>query len=148
MLTEQVQGYDMNDHELIAQTNRQVSTSDARIDLQGREMTVRGEFLTQGAGEIIVHVNFPCVFTERPLMGSGAALDTNQPIAAGNLPTSSVVVGKYDFSGIDTSTKYTGADLVVVTTGEPTQKIWIHWAFTGKAVVNPINSVTSTGDTL
>lgn len=118
-------------------------------DMLGRNLIISGEFLMPTTGEVIVTVNFPVTFTEKPLFYFGADLDPNQEIVVGVLPICNGMVIRYN---IDTSDVYTtlwkGADLGFVTQGTPGQKINCHWHFIGKGIFNPITPIDNVDGTI
>lgn len=119
--------------------------ADAQIknqdDFAARIHVISGQFNVQGAGELVKDIAFPVTFVEKPLLAFGGALDDNQAIVAGNFPTISVVVLKYK-EGVSqaASSSFSGASLIVVVTGVEDQSVWVHWSFTGMALVNPIGN--------
>ncbi|MDQ6949847.1 MAG: hypothetical protein M3256_27255 [Actinomycetota bacterium] len=105
---------------------------------------VSGFQLVQKAGEVIVDVSFPVLFTERPAMSFGAHMDDGQVPEALNLPTVSTVVLSWIKAheervggGNGTPGWFSGARLAIVTTGRADHKVWVHWQAEGKAVRNP-----------
>ncbi|NBR22237.1 MAG: hypothetical protein EBU08_00300 [Micrococcales bacterium] len=98
-----------------------------------------GEFLLMGAGEKRVPVDFPVSFSEKPLLTFGAELQEGAAVVDGKFPTVSVVVARwFTFERPPFSRLFSGAELMVVTTGSPTQQLIIHWHLDGVALTNPI----------
>jgi len=105
---------------------------------------VNGFQLVQKAGEVIVDVSFPVLFTERPAMSFGAHMDDGQVPEALNLPTVSTVVLSWIKAhedrvggGNGSPGWFSGARLAIVTTGRADHKVWVHWQAEGNAVRNP-----------
>ena len=98
---------------------------------------VDGLFLVSGAGQTNSAVRFPVKFIERPNISFAGELDVNSAAVPGNYPTLSVVVGGWVVEGPPTKRLWTGANLLVVTNGPATQKIWVHWEASARAVSNP-----------
>lgn len=106
--------------------------------LEGREHRILGEVSVTGAGEVVFPVSFPVWFWERPSVSFGAELATNEKLVAGKYPTVSVVVQKWRTVRRDLHDFYTGADLLIVTTGhDDRQRSIVHWQAEGRALVNP-----------
>lgn len=101
--------------------------------------TVNGLFMVDGSGEATATIAFPIKFMERPLINFGGELNPNSTVTAGNFPTISVVVGSWTLEGPPEKRYFTGATLLVRTTGPDLQKMWIHWSAVGKAITNPYN---------
>lgn len=116
-----------------------------RIDAFSIKTTrVNGFQLVKGAGEVIVDVPFPVLFTERPSMSFGAHMDDGEQPEALNLPTVSTVVLSWLKAhedrvggGQGTPGWFSGARLAIVTTGRTNHKVWVHWQAEGKAIRNP-----------
>lgn len=123
-------------------SKRQQDSASHQEEFSARPFIVSGQFSVTGAGELVKDINFPVTFTDKPLLSFGANMDENQIIVAGNFPTASVIVLKYKEKitpGTSTAS-YTGASLIVVTTGMEDQIMWIHWQMSGTALVNPVSN--------
>jgi hypothetical protein len=122
-------------------TQQQQKDSDARInDFTARTYTVSGQFLMNGAGEVAKDISFPVLFTEKPLLSFGADLAEGSHVTIGGFPTVSVVVQSYVKQARNSQAdNYSGARILCVTTGQHDQSVWIHYQFTGLALVNPLN---------
>jgi hypothetical protein len=122
----------------------------ARVSESSAEFQVVQGFLTvDKAGEVSVDVNFPVRFIERPSLSFGGELDGNHFPEAGNYPTVSVVVARWTKDLIDTTRDegfYSGATLMVVTTGKSDQKMIVHWQMSGRAFKNPVRLPQTTDD--
>lgn len=112
-------------------------------DAVGRVHTVSGEFVMDGTGEVILDVNFPITFIEKPKLAFGGELAPDAVITAGAFPTVSCVVGRWYYIERPNQPFYKGAALIAVTSGPEGQKMVIHWQMTGRAITNPV----SDGDT-
>ena len=122
-----------------------------RVDAMTVKVTrVSGRILVVGVGEAAVDVPFPVAFAERPNFTFGGELDENHRAVAESYPTVSAVVVNWDKEGEGPGRdgRYVGATLAAVTTGPDGQAMWIHYAFEGKAIRNPINEVGSLDDVI
>lgn len=101
------------------------------------------------SAEASVDLPFPVVFTEKPVFTYGSELDANHRPLAGEYPTFSATVVNWDTVGAlagATEGRYTAATVVVVTSGQAGQAIWLHYSFEGKAIRNPLSSLEDLGD--
>ncbi len=135
--------------QITVSANQNKVNASQSMDMYGRNLIVSGEFLMPTVGEVVVTVNFPITFTEKPLFYFGADLEPNQEIVTGSLPTCNGMVIRYN---IETSDPYTtfwkGADLGFVTQGSADQKINCHWHFIGKGVFNPVTPLDDVDGTI
>lgn len=132
--------------ELSVALNRQQVSASNQADFYAQPYFVQGRFLCDGAGELVKDVSFPVVFTEEPFFAFGGRLEQNQVIVAGNYPTVSAVVLSFSVEKRGVSTElFRGARLIIVTTGEEDQKMWLQWQFSGMALVNPVGGGSSVG---
>lgn len=102
-----------------------------------------GFVTTTGAGEGVLDVAFACIYIEKPALSMGGELTGNTLLVAGSYPTVSVIVGSWVISpvtptGTAQSVVYTGARLIIVTTGDPAQQVIVHWQAEGRALASPI----------
>lgn len=119
-------------------------------------MTIEGTFLVDGAGEATADLVFPVKFIERPNLTFGGELHLDTNPVAGQFPTISVVVNRWatDPPAANTFTVATlklyfiGAQLLVVTTGPSTQRMWVHWKASAKAIINPAASAGVTTNSI
>jgi hypothetical protein len=108
-------------------------------EFTGRPHVCSGQFMMEGIGEVLVDVKFPVFYLEMPLLSFGAALEENQSVVLGSVPTISVVATRYDYKLSRTGARlYRGAQLGVVATGSTGHRLQVHWHFTGMALVNPV----------
>jgi hypothetical protein len=120
-----------------AQFNQNLSEASAAAAAGPTQLT--GEFLMMGAGEKRIPVDFPIVFSEKPLLTFGAEVQEGSAVLDGSFPTVSVVVGKwFTREAPPFSRLFIGAELLVVTTGITTQQTIIHWHLSGLGLTNPI----------
>lgn len=122
-------------------------TMDARrqqveqLDLiQGGLFRVSAFIEVDGAGEGLAHIDFPVRFVEKPAFFHGGELLAGQEPIAGNMPSYSAIVYSWSYH-LDTSQGnrtgkrfFTGADIVVVTTGEASLKMIVHVHMEGQAL--------------
>lgn len=122
---------------------------------QPTDTSIEGTFLVDGRGESRKTVLFPCRFIHRPNFTTGGELHLDSAAVAGSYPILSCVVNgngwildppqPTDYSKV----YFVGAELIIVTTGPATQRMWIHWRASGKAIVNPDgNTAISTGSVI
>lgn len=129
------------------QRNYSLRTNDADRVASGlaSPMSVEGTFLVDGAGEAIADIVFPVKFIERPNLSFGGELHLDTNPVAGQYPTISVVVNRWatdpsaalTFTVATLKLYFVGAQLLVVTTGPTTQRMWVHWSAKGRAIINP-----------
>lgn len=102
---------------------------------------------TTNGDEFVFTVPFVLVFIEQPTPAFGYSLDTNQSYTVGKMPTAQAMVHSWEEIIEGPSTSYLGARIGVVTTGEPGQRIWVHYTFSGQALSFPAPSspTNSTG---
>lgn len=101
------------------------------------------------ASEASTDIDFPVVFTEKPVFTFGAELGDNHRARAGVYPTVSAVVVRWDTQGEiagATEGRFAGATVASVTTGQAGQVIVLHYSFEGKAIRNPVSGADSLGD--
>lgn len=124
--------------------NRRMMVDAGRVDMFGSAAFIGGRFLVGDIGEVTVQVAFPMTYTEEPLFFFGGAMDFNQGITPGYFPTLSCVVGSWITTPRGPNgLYYTGANIVVVTTGTADQRMWVHWHVLGSALTNPVSSSAS-----
>lgn len=100
---------------------------------------VHGEIQVTGAGECQARIVFPVRFVDKPLPHFGGELGYGSPTATlGSYPTYSTTVHAWDYRmKPDGSFLYVGALFGVVTTGQPSQVMNIHWSVEGLGLRNP-----------
>lgn len=91
-----------------------------------------------GAGEASVEVNFPCRFVDLPHCSDGFSVDPTTVLTAKNFPWATCGA-RFKTEERAGRTFYIGATLIVVMGGTRRQKLMIHWAAEGKAIVGPIS---------
>lgn len=107
-------------------------------DLVGRFHTIEGFIDLNGAGEALLDVNFPVWFLEKPLFTFGGELAVDQVLTAGQFPTLSMLVQRWQMKDYPNNVSYfAGATLAIVITGPATQRLIGHWQVQAKALRNP-----------
>ncbi len=113
-------------------------------DIQGTNHVVNGSSLIVGIGEALIDVFFPVSFTRIPSFSFGGELSAESVAGAGQFPTLSAVVSQWvfddpdkDLFGASMRRYFKGARLACVVTGPGTQKLLLHWTFSGMALTNP-----------
>lgn len=116
-------------------------TLDTVISNLATTHSVDGKFLINGAGEASQFVKFPVSFIERPNFVTGGELNPGSVATSGSYPTISCVISSWEIQQLGNAgfakEYFTGAYILVVTTGVSTQKMWVHWRATGRALSNP-----------
>lgn len=104
-----------------------------------KNTSVFGRVLVKGAGEVVVTVDFPIWFIERPNFSFGGELAEGDFIKEKSFPTVSGVIEEWVMKKEQRlgGGYFTGAKIIVVTTGKIDQNVWLHWRFEGKALSNP-----------
>lgn len=118
--------------------------------MAGQVTTVHGFIELEGAGELTIPVKFPIRFIEKPSFSFGAEMAENEQIVVKKFPTCSGVVLTWAF-GVreDTGDRYyDGCTLIVVTTGQETQRMIFHYQMEGKALRNPLTQIGSADGTI
>lgn len=91
------------------------------------------------SGEVLVSVEFPVWFTERPSFSFGGELTGGFSPQQGTYPTISVLVASWNNVTRGLGTYWAGAALAIVTTGEENQQMIVHWQMEGHAMQNPVS---------
>lgn len=108
-------------------------------------ISIEGTFLVDGSGEASADIVFPVKFIERPNISFGGELHLDTNPVAGQFPTISVVVNRWitdppaalTYTVATLKLYFVGAQLLVVTTGPTSQRMWVHWTAKGRAIINP-----------
>jgi hypothetical protein len=109
------------------------ATVDRVNSVAAKETWVLGSILIDGIGEVVVDLNFPVLFGEEPLpMLGGGVLLSKEEVQRHNYPTVQGVVVGWHMDG----TRYKGAQLAVVASGRPEQRVRMTFAFIGSALTN------------
>lgn len=114
------------------------------------DTAVEGTFLVDGSGEATKTVHFPVRFINRPVFTSGGEMHLDTNPVAGQFPTVSCVVHRWiteQHAGFS-KMYFVGAELLVVTTGPTSQRLWVHWRASGKGIVNPAVEHSLTSDSI
>lgn len=123
----------------------------ARVEDMAAKITrFIGRVLVVNAGEAAVEVNFPVLFSQRPIFGYGGELDENHHATLLSYPTISAVVTDWVTvpTGVGLEPRFRGARIAVVTTGVPDQQMWLHFSFEATAIRNPTNTIGTTEDVI
>jgi len=114
------------------------------------DTAVEGTFLVDGSGEAVKIVNFPIKFINRPVFTTGGELHLDTTPVPGQYPTMSCVINRWATEQHAGFSKmyFVGAQLLVVTTGPATQRLWVHWRASGVAIVNPAVEHSLTSDSI
>jgi hypothetical protein len=103
-----------------------------RSDAAAGQTRLSGQLMLSNPGEKSISVTFPFSFADKPLLSFGGEMRDGDIPVDGNFPTVSVVVGGW--STVDNppySRLYTGCKLLIVTTGPPQQRLYVHWHLDG-----------------
>lgn len=129
---------------------RQVSVDRARdferenrVDsMVGRVFTITGTQPVLGPGEVVVEVNFPCKFIERPYFAYGAVLAEGESPIVGSFPRAEAsVVSWLKIGPLPERQMYIGARMAITVTCATGQIVNLDWWFNGRALTNPISGV-------
>lgn len=107
-------------------------TSDmARTQVEARVNTV-------GSGETRATIEFPVLFSRKPIMTFGGELASGSSAEAGNYPVISVMVDEWDtVRKADQRTYYRGCDVLIVALGKERQRVTANVLFEGMAFRDP-----------
>lgn len=112
------------------------------VEAAPQDTQVMGRVLVKGSGEVLVDVNFPVTFSEKPLpiLGGAELTDGHNPVTDSFPKVNSTVINWDTFMGESGNVFYTGAKLSIVVVGAGSQHIWSTYAFTGSALTNAGNA--------
>lgn len=96
------------------------------------------------AGEAVAHVQFPMMFSERPVFTFGLELGENAYVVPGDFPLATATVLGWTIRNEALTTLYTGADLAIAITGG-IGKLVCHYQFQARSFTNPTSTVTTVG---
>lgn len=126
--------------QIVSQLQRRQGLMERQQNQQAHIYSQTGEVLIIQTGprsESVVEVDFTHVFTEKPNFGFGMAMDDNQQITPGKVPTVSAVVFNWITEKKGPVTIYNGAHLAIVTTGEALQRMYVNYRFEGRGLSFP-----------
>ena len=113
--------------------NKAISIADIEETSAG-VTKLSGQIRVDSPGEVEIPITFPAFFSEKPLLSFGGELKVGTEPVPGSFPTVSVVIGSWSISDLSPSILiYKGCKLLVVTTGHPTQRMFVHWHLEGIA---------------
>ncbi len=122
---------------------RRYAISDSQ-NVQATNHVVNGTSLIVGVGEALITVAFPVAYIRTPSFSFGSELSAESVAIEGKFPTLSAIVNQWaiedpdrELFGASMRKYYRGATLACVVTGPGTQKLLLHWTFTGMALTNP-----------
>lgn len=131
-------------HEMAPAAERRRGDLVRNANVQSTTHVVNGTDLIEGAGEVLIDVVFPVTFIQPPIFLYGAELAPGNELVSGSFPVLTAVISYWDVNepdlalyGITNRKHFRGAQLAVTASGPPTQKMFLHWQFTGLAVSNP-----------
>lgn len=92
----------------------------------------------RGSGESRVTIDFPVIYSEKPIFTFGGELDLNQTPEETNFPVISVMVLTWDtIEKSDQRTFYRGCEVGIVCLGKERQRAIAHCVFEGMAFRDP-----------
>jgi hypothetical protein len=101
---------------------------------QAGQTRLSGQFMLANPGEKIANVQFPFYFAEKPLLSFGAEIPTGDNVIKGQYPTASVMIGGWlTYDNPPFTQLFYGAKFIIVTTGPPQQRFYVHWHLDGVA---------------
>lgn len=105
---------------------------------------VEARVKVRGSGETRTAIEFPVLYSRKPIMTFGGELNGNHTPEAGNYPVISVMVVEWTtVERSDQRTYYTGCEVVIVALGKTTQRVTAHILFEGLAFRDPTIGSTS-----
>lgn len=112
-----------------------------------RRTQVEARVIVRGSGETRVSVDFPVLFSRKPIMTFGGELTRGSTPEAGNYPVISVVVLTWDtIERSDERTYYRGCEVGIVALGKERQNMRAHILFEGMAFRDPTTGGTGLED--
>jgi len=91
-----------------------------------------------GSGEVSVEIDFPVVYSAKPIFTFGGELDDNQTAEETNYPVISVMVVRWKtVERPEDRTFYVGATVAIVALGKENQRAIAHCLFEGLAFRDP-----------
>ena len=118
------------------QTTEDMSTA------QAGQTRLSGQFMLSNPGEKEATVYFPFKFAGKPLLSFGAEIPTGDKPTPGNFPTVSIIIGGWLTQDNPPYTQlFYGAKFLMVTTGPPQQRLYIHWHLDGIAYGGDMNDL-------
>ena len=144
---------------------RRRSIQDRNRDALGTEHVLKGRTQLVGSGEAVIIVDFNVIFVEPPNFTFGGELAASAAPIPGQFPIVTACVATWDVyeadlppnddgsgsrgiqldSGLTLRRWYRGANIAAIATGPSTQNMYIHWQFSGRALINPIANVIEGG---
>lgn len=106
-----------------------------------RDGHVHGFIHLPADGEVVVTVNFPISFMEKPIFTNGLEMADNAWIAHGAFPIYSATVIAWTTRKPSDSILWVGASLGIVTIGAMRSNL--HYSFEGRAFTSPVGTETS-----
>lgn len=123
-----------------AQRSQQIDT-DRISSVTDRIIRLYGLIDVGGTGEALVDIVFAAQFIEVPSYSSGWQLAEGQVVTTGSFPTLNMGVHSFTYNESPSGIRYyTGAKMILVVTGLPTQQLIAHYQFEGRAIVPPITT--------
>lgn len=108
---------------------------------------VESRIKVRGSGETRTVIDFPVLFSEKPIFTFGGELTGNSTPEATNYPVISVmVIGWKTIERSDQRTYYAGCEVAIVTLGKENQRVIAHCLFEGMAFRDPTVGSTSLTD--
>lgn len=125
----------------VSRRRQQANVNDGRA-MQSKVFSVYGSVHLDSPGEVIVDVDFPVKFIERPISLFGAQYDGNSKPILGAFPTINAMVVQWKMSELSNQRKYyIGATIGIKASGLNNQQYFLDYLFQGMAMVNPVSSM-------
>lgn len=103
-----------------------------------RRTQVEAKVRVVGSGETRATIDFPVLFSDKPIMTFGGELVGNSTAEAGNYPVISVMVDNWDtVERSDDREYYRGCEVLIVALGKENQRVDAHVLFEGMAFRDP-----------
>jgi hypothetical protein len=111
-----------------------------------RDGHVHGFIDLPSDGEVLVSIQFPISFMEKPLFTSGLEMAENAWIAYGSFPIHSATVTGWAMQRPADSSLWVGATLGIVTVGA--MRSILHYSFEGRTFTSPVGTEQSVSSPL
>ena len=120
-----------------ALNNERTTISDIGM-MSSNYSDIAGRLPINSFGEAVADVTFPVKFTSQPIFRYGFEMQEGEGIIAGEMPTGAAVVQSWGtIERLPSTIFYTGARLMIVTTGLKFQKMILNYSFSGVSLTNP-----------
>lgn len=131
-------------HDLAPASERRRGDLVRNANVQATTHVINGTNAIDGAGEALIDLVFPVTYVLPPIFLYGGELAPGHELVTGRYPVVTAVVSYWDVSQPDLETfgssarkHFRGAQLAVTSSGPESQRLFLHWQFSGIAISNP-----------